>query len=71
MPKANQSASTPTRSHERSEILTCGDAVEMWKRFKLGESPSRIAAGFRLSLRCVEDVLDGRRFPKAKRLARI
>ena len=59
----------PYRSIPTSPPLTLGDAVEIHKRRALGEAQHNIAAGFHVNPGRVSEVLSGKRFPEAKRLA--
>jgi len=59
------------RSKPTSPCLTLGDAIEIWKRSRLGEAIDMIAAAFRVNPRRVAEVLSGKRFPEAERLSLI
>lgn len=57
------------RTPPNSPRLTLEDAVEIHKRRALGEAQHSIAAGFRVNPGRVNEVLKGKRFPEARRLA--
>ena len=59
----------PKRSSPTSPSLTLADAIEIWKRRRLGEAIHSIAAGFGVNPARVSEVLSGKRFPGAKRLS--
>jgi hypothetical protein len=61
----------PRRSRPTSVPLTEADAIEIWKRRRLGEAIHSIAAGFRVNPGRVAEVLNGTRFPEAERLSLI
>jgi hypothetical protein len=71
MRRNKEGYSESIRAASQNEILTCGDAVEMWKRHELGESIRSIARAFRVAPQSVQDVLSGKRFPSAARIAHI
>lgn len=55
----------------RNEILTRADAVGIWKRYERGRDIRRIADGFPIAPQCVQDVLSGKRFSSATRIAHV
>lgn len=57
------------RAAKTSPALTCGDAVEIWRRRAQGEAQHAIAADLGVNQGRVSEVLSGKRFPEAKRLA--
>jgi hypothetical protein len=59
------------RSAPTSPSLTRADAIEIWKRRRLGEAIHSIAAGFRVNPGRVAEVLKGKRFPEAEALSLI
>ncbi len=59
------------RSRNCSPKLTLADAIEIWKRRRLGEAQHSIASAFRVNPGRVAEVLAGTRFPEAKRLSEI
>jgi len=61
----------PKRAKPTSPRLTLGDAIEIWKRRRLGEAIHTIAAAFGVNSARVAEVLSGKRFPEAERLSLI
>ncbi len=59
------------RSRPASPRITLPDAIEIWKRRRLGEAIHSIAAGFGVNPAHVCEVLSGQRFPEAERLSLI
>ena len=59
------------RAAATSPRLTLGDAIEIWKRRRLGEAIHSIAASFRVNSARIAEVLNGSRFPEAERLSLI
>jgi len=57
------------RSASASPPLTRDDAIEIVKRRALGEAQHSIAAAFHVNPARVHEVLSGKRFPEARRLA--
>jgi hypothetical protein len=49
--------------------LTLDDAVEIWRRRSSGEAQHKIAAAFEVNQGRISEILAGKRFPAAKRLA--
>jgi transcriptional regulator with XRE-family HTH domain len=52
-----------------SRHLTLVDAIEIWRRRLNGEVQHRIAAAFDVNQGRISEILSGKRFPAAKRLA--
>jgi len=59
------------RGMPASPRLTLADAIEIWKRRRLGEAIHSIAAAFRVNSARISEVLNGKRFPEAERLSLI
>jgi hypothetical protein len=59
------------RSPRVSAQLTLPDAIEIWKRRRLGEAIHVIAAGFRVNPGRIAEVLNGQRFSEAEKLSLI
>jgi hypothetical protein len=59
------------RSQPSSPRLTLWDAIEIWKRRRLGEAIHHIAAAFRVNPGRICEVLSGKRFPEAEQLSLI
>jgi hypothetical protein len=59
------------RAKPTSAPLTLPDAIEVWKRRRLGEAIHVIAAGFRVNSARIAEVLSGKRFPEAEKLSLI
>lgn len=57
------------RSVPKSPRLTLEDAIEIHRRYWLGESQHAIAASFGVNQGRVNEVLKGKRFPEAKSIA--
>jgi hypothetical protein len=57
------------RSAKTSRHLTLNDAVEIWRRRSNGEAQHKIAAAFNVNQGRISEILSGRRFSAAKRLA--
>jgi transcriptional regulator with XRE-family HTH domain len=45
------------------------DAIEIWRRRSNGEAQHKIAAAYDVNQGSISEILSGRRFPAAKRLA--
>lgn len=61
----------PKRAKPSSPRLTLPDAIEIWKRRRLGEAIHTIAAAFQVNAARISEVLSGKRFPDAERLSLI
>ena len=59
------------RSAPTSPPLTLADAIEIWKRRRLGEAIHSIAAAFRVNPGRIAEILKGERFPDAESLSLI
>jgi transcriptional regulator with XRE-family HTH domain len=57
------------RANATSRHLTLNDAVEIWNRRSAGEAQHKIAAAYDVNQGRISEILSGRRFPAAKRLA--
>lgn len=57
------------RANVVSRPLTLSDAVEIWRRRCNGEAQHRIAAAFEVNQGRISEILAGKRFPAARRLA--
>ncbi len=57
------------RAQHVSRQLTLGDAVEIWRRRSRGEAQHKIAAAFDVNQGRISEIISGKRFPAAKRLA--
>lgn len=57
------------RAHPTSRNLTLNDAIEIWHRRSAGEAQHKIAASYDVNQGRISEVLSGKRFPAAKRLA--
>ena len=57
------------RANATSRHLNLNDAVEIWTRRSAGEAQHKIAAAFDVNQGRISEILSGRRFPAAKRLA--
>lgn len=57
------------RSAVTSRHLTLNDAIEIWRRRSNGEAQHKIAALFDVNQGRISEILSGRRYPAAKRLA--
>jgi predicted XRE-type DNA-binding protein len=57
------------RANPTSRLLTLSDAVEIWHRRSAGEAQHKIAAAFDVNQGRISEILSGKRFPAAKRLA--
>jgi hypothetical protein len=58
-----------TRSPPCSRKLTLDDAIAIWRRRGRGEAQHVLAADFGVNQGRIAEVLSGKRFPEAKRLA--
>lgn len=58
-------------NRQPSYRLTEDDAVQIWLRYWNGEFQNRIAASFDVNPGRVNEVIKGRRFPRAKMRARL
>lgn len=57
------------RAQITSRHLTLSDAIEIWRRRSAGEAQHKIAATYDVNQGRISEILSGRRFPAAKRLA--
>ena len=57
------------RANPTSRLLTLSYAVEIWHRRSAGEAQHKIAAAFDVNQGRISEILSGKRFPAAKRLA--
>lgn len=57
------------RARVTSRHLTLSDAIEIWRRRSAGEAQHKIAAAYDVNQGRICEILSGRRFPAAKRLA--
>jgi transcriptional regulator with XRE-family HTH domain len=57
------------RANATSRHLSLNDAVEIWNRRSAGEAQHKIAAAFDVNQGRISEILSGRRYPAAKRLA--
>ena len=57
------------RANVVSRHLTLNDAVEIWHRRSSGEAQHKIAAAFEVNQGRISEILAGKRFPAAQRLA--
>jgi transcriptional regulator with XRE-family HTH domain len=57
------------RANVVSRRLTLNDAIEIWRRRSSGEAQHKIAAAFEVNQGRISEILAGKRFPAAKRLA--
>jgi len=57
------------RTNPESRHLTLHDAIEIWHRRSAGEAQHKIAAAFDVNQGRISEILSGKRFPAAKRLA--
>lgn len=57
------------RAHAASRHLSLGDAIEIWKRRSAGEAQHKIAADYNVNQGRISEILSGKRFPAAERLA--
>jgi hypothetical protein len=59
------------RAEPSSLPLTLPDAIEIWKRRRLGEAIHVIAAAYGVNPGRISEVLNGQRFPEAEKLSLI
>jgi transcriptional regulator with XRE-family HTH domain len=57
------------RTNVVSRHLTLDDAIQIWRRRSNGEAQHKIAAAFDVNQGRICEILSGKRFPAAKRLA--
>jgi hypothetical protein len=57
------------RASSVSRHLTLNDAIEIWRRRSNGEAQHKIAAAYEANQGRISEILSGKRFPAAKRLA--
>jgi hypothetical protein len=58
-----------SRADVISRRLILNDAIEIWRRRSSGEAQHKIAAVFEVNQGRISEILTGKRFPAAKRLA--
>lgn len=63
----NEAEARAPRAHSTSRHLTLRDAI--WHRRSAGEAQHKIAAAFDVNQDRISEILSGKRFPAAKRLA--
>ena len=57
------------RASSVSRHLTLNDAIEIWRRRSNGEAQHKIATAYEVNQGRISEILSGKRFPAAKRLA--
>lgn len=57
------------RANPTSRNLTPNDAIEIWRRRLTGEAQHKIAAAYEVNQGSISEILSGKRFSAAKRLA--
>jgi hypothetical protein len=57
------------RPNTISRHFSLGDAIEIWRRRSVGEVQHRIAAAYEVNQGCISEILSGKRFPAAEKLA--
>ena len=57
------------RTNAVSRHLTLVDATEIWRRRRNGEVQHKVVAAFDVDQGRISEILTGKRFPAAKRLA--
>jgi len=57
------------RAQVTSRYLTLSNAIEVWRRRSVGEAQRKIATAYDVNQGRISEILSGRRFPAAKRLA--
>ena len=57
------------RSLATSRHLSLSDAIEIWRRRSAGEAQHKIAAAYNVNQGRISEILSGKRFPAAERLA--
>jgi transcriptional regulator with XRE-family HTH domain len=69
MQSKRERAEAIMRADVISRHLTLNDAIEIWRRRSSGEAQHKIAAVFEVNRGRISEILTGKRFPAAKRLA--